>query len=104
RRRRTAHAVLQGISSTVLFANDGRDGDCGIAGGHGDGDARRRREPGDRVDHAGGDGKGIAVRDPRRRPHGGRGHDRGDYYVASCVETGELRSAGTTEAAAPTRA
>src|ERR1019366_4632702 len=43
----------------------------------------RQREPGDRADHAGGDGKGIAVRDSRRRPHGGRGHDRGDYSVAS---------------------
>ena len=82
RRRREAYAVLQGISSTVLFADDGRDGDCGVAGGDGDGDAGRQREPGDRTDHAGGDGKGIAVRDPRRRAHGGSGHDRGDCDVA----------------------
>jgi len=32
-RRRAAHAVLQGLSSAVLFADDGRDGDCGVAGG-----------------------------------------------------------------------
>src|SRR5208282_4349552 len=81
-RRRAAHAVLQGISSAVLFAHDGRDRGGGVAGGDGDGDAGRQREPGDRTDHAGGDGKGIAVRDSRRRAHGGRGHDRGDYYLA----------------------
>ena len=78
-RRRAAYAILQGLSSAVLFADDGRDRDRGVAGRHGDGDAGRQREPGDRTDHAGGDGKGLAVRDPRRRPHGGRGHDRGDY-------------------------
>ena len=32
-----------------------------------------------RVDHAGGDGKGIAIRDPRRWPHGGSGNDQRDY-------------------------
>jgi elongation factor Tu len=26
--------------------------------------------------------KGLALCDPRRRPHGGRGHDLGDYQVA----------------------
>ena len=46
-RRRAAHAVLQGISSAVLSANDGRDRSGGVAGGHGDGDAGRQREPGD---------------------------------------------------------
>src|SRR5208337_3022558 len=60
-RRRAAYAVFQGVSSAVLFADDGRDGDRGVAGGDGDGDAGRQREPGDRVDHAGGDGKGLAV-------------------------------------------
>ena len=80
-RRRAAYAVLQGIPSAVLSANDGRDGRGGVAGGHGDGDAGRQREPGDRVDHAGGDGEGLAVRDSRRRPHGGRGNDCGDYSV-----------------------
>ncbi len=62
RRRRTSYAILQGLSSAVLLANDGRDGDRGVAGGHGDGDAGRQREPGDRTDHAGRDGKGITVR------------------------------------------
>ena len=33
---------------------------------------------GDRADHAGGDGEGIALRHPRRRPHGGRRHDLGN--------------------------
>ncbi len=38
----------------------------------------RQREPGDRVDHAGGDGEGLALRHSRRRTHGGRGNDCGD--------------------------
>ena len=43
--------------------------------------------PGDNVsaaggaDHAGGAGKGLALCDPRRRPHGGRGHGFGDCQV-----------------------
>ena len=36
----------------------------------------------DRVDHAGGDGEGVALRDSRRRPHGRRRNGRGDYCVA----------------------
>jgi len=36
-----AYAVLQGVSAAVLFADDGRDGDCGVAGGDGAGDAGR---------------------------------------------------------------
>ena len=45
--------------------------------------------PGDNVqldggaDYAGGAGKGLALCDPRRRPHGGRGHGIGDYQVSS---------------------
>ena len=81
RRRWTTYAVLQGISSAVLSAHDGRDGSGGVAGGHRDGDAGGQRQPGDRVDHAGGHGKGLAVCDSRRRAHGGRGHDRGDCDV-----------------------
>ena len=46
-RRRTAHAVLQGIPAAVLFPDDGRDGIGGIAGRGGDGDAGRQRELGD---------------------------------------------------------
>ena len=46
-RGRAAYAVLQGISSAVLSANNGRDGRSGVAGGHRDGDAGRQREPGD---------------------------------------------------------
>ena len=47
RRRWAAHAVLQGISSAVLSANDGRDRSCGTAFWHRDGDARRQRAAGD---------------------------------------------------------
>ncbi len=91
RRRRTSYAILQGISSAVLSKDDGRDRDCGVAGGHGDGDAGRQREPGDRADHAGGDGEGIAVCDPRRWPHGGSRHDRGDRHVTNeeCAVAGK---------------
>ncbi len=45
--------------------------------------------PGDNVqldggaDYAGGAGKGLALCDPRRRPHGGRGHGLGDYQVGA---------------------
>ena len=50
--------------------------------------------PGDNVsltggaDYAGGDGKGPAVCDPRRRPHGGRRHDLGDYQVSEDSDSG----------------
>ena len=40
-------------------------------------------------------GKGLAVRDPRRRTHGGRGHGVGDYQVDSCqwsVVSGQFRA------------
>ena len=87
RRRRAAYAVLQGIPSAVLSAHDGRDGRGGVSGGHGDGDAGRQRQLGDRADHARGHGKGPALRDPRRRTYGWRWHDRGDCAVraaASC--------------------
>ena len=36
----------------------------------------------DRADYAGGHGEGTALRDSRRRPDGGRGHDLGNYQVA----------------------
>src|SRR2546427_240686 len=65
-----------------------------IVGGQGDGDAGRQREPGDRVDHAGSNGKGLAVRDSRRRPHGGRRHDRGDCYVVRSQKLGNAEVTG----------
>ena len=46
-RRWTSYAVLQGLPSAVLLPHDGRDGSGGVAGGHGDGDAGRQREPDD---------------------------------------------------------
>ncbi len=81
-RRRAAYAILQGLSSAVLFADDGRDGDRRVTGGHGDGDAGRQCEPGDRTDHAGGDGKRLALRDSRRRAHRRRRNDCGNCEVA----------------------
>ena len=83
RRRWEAYAVLQGIPSAILFAHDGRNGRGGTSGGHGDGDAGRQREPGDRTDHTGGHGKRFALRDSRRRTHGRRRNDRGDCAVAT---------------------
>jgi len=77
-RRRTAHAVLQGLPAAVLLPDDGRDGSSGASGGRGDGDAGRQRGADGGADYAGGVGKGPAVCDPRGRPHGGRGNDFGD--------------------------
>ena len=68
----TAHAVLPGVPAAVLFPDDGRDGELRAAGGDGDGDAGgQHRDDGD-ADPADRDGRGAAVRDPRRRPHGRR--------------------------------
>ncbi len=47
RRRRAAHAVLQGLPAAVLLADDGRDRSSGVAGGDRDGDAGRQRAAGD---------------------------------------------------------
>src|SRR5204862_5892637 len=52
-----------------------------IAGRRRDGDAGRQREPGDRVDHAGGAGEGAAIRYPRRRTNRGSGNGSGDYCL-----------------------
>ena len=83
-RGRPSYAVLQGLPAAVLLPHDGRDGSGGAAGGHGDGDAGRQRAADGGADYAGGVGKGLAVRDPRRRTHGGRGHGVGDYQVDAC--------------------
>ncbi len=82
-RRRAAHAVFQRIPAAVLLPDDGRDGRGASAGRHGDGDAGRQRDGGDRADHAGGDGEGLALRHPRRRPHGRRRHHHGNHRVRS---------------------
>ena len=93
RRRWTAYAILQGIPAAILSAHDGRDGRGGVAGGHGDGDAGRQRQPGNRTDHAGGDGEGPAVCDSRRRPHGRRRNDRGDCAVTRSSADTPVRTA-----------
>ena len=78
-RGRAAHAVLQGIPAAVLLPDDGRDGRGGAAGGHRNGDARRQCEPDGGADHAGGHGQGVALRDSRGRPHGGRRYRDGHH-------------------------
>ena len=56
-----AHAVLSGVPAAVLLPDDGRDGQCGAAGGHGDGDAwGQHRDDGD-ADCADRDGRGAAL-------------------------------------------
>src|SRR5207253_10866343 len=72
------------------FQDDGRDGIGGVAGRRGDGDAGRQREPGDRVDHAGGVGEGAAVRDPRRRPNGRSRYGSRNYSVAKSFRVNRL--------------
>ena len=77
-RGRAPHAVLRRVSAAVLLPYDGRDGSGEAAGRSGDGDAGRQRADGSGVDHADRDGQPVAVRDPRRRTHGGLGCGDGD--------------------------
>src|SRR5207302_4001090 len=94
-----AQAVFQGVWATVLPAEDGRDGDGGAAGGGGDGDAGGQHEDDDRADHADCDGGAAAVRDPRRRPHGGRRRGHQDLEVARTpwrAESGFVSKRSTT--------
>ena len=80
-RRGTAHAVLQRVPAAVLFSDDGRDGSGDAAGGDGNGDAGRQREPGDRTDHAHRHGERAALRHPRGRPHGRRRYRRRNFEI-----------------------
>ena len=74
-----AHAVLSGVPAAVLFSDDGRDGELRAAGGDGDGDAwGQHRDDGD-ADPADRDGRGVALRDSRGRPHGRRRRGGQDY-------------------------
>src|SRR5947208_2859412 len=59
-------------------AGDGGDGAGGAGGGEGGGGG----DDGDRVDHAGGDGEGVAVCDPGGGADGGRRRRDGDHGVA----------------------
>ena len=61
---RSSHSVLRWISSAVLFSDDGCDGCFEVAGGHGDGDARRQRQPGGGADRSHRHGEGRAIRHP----------------------------------------
>src|SRR2546427_24105 len=84
-----ANAVFQGVSAAVLFSDDGRDGDGGVAGGGGDGEAGGQHEDDDRADHADRDGGAAAVRDSRGRPHGGRRRGHEDLEVTRAYAAGE---------------
>ena len=72
---------FKGYRPQFYFRTTDVTGVATLAGGHRDGDAGRQRGAGDRADHAGGDGEGLAVRDPRRRTHRGRRHHHRDYCV-----------------------
>src|SRR5512134_99118 len=78
-----SHPVFQRVPSAVLFPDDGRDGDRGVAGGGGDGDAGGQRADDGGADRTGGDGEGAAVRDPRGRPHRGRRRRLGNPGIAT---------------------
>ena len=69
---------FNGLPAAVLPADDGRDGVDVPARRRGDGDARGQHEHPGGADHAGGDREGVEVRDPRRRPDGGRRDGHGD--------------------------
>jgi len=51
--------VLQGLPAAVLLPYDGRDGSGGVAGGHGDGDARDNVALRLKLNYSGGDGQGL---------------------------------------------
>ena len=70
---------FKGYRPQFYFRTTDVTGVAELPGGRGDGDARRQRGAGGGTDHAGGHGEGLAVRHPRRRTHGGRRHDLGDY-------------------------
>ena len=71
-RRRKTHTVFHGLSTAVLFPNNGCDGRRALAGRRGDGDAGRQHSDGDRIDRADCDGEGIALCHQRRRQNGRR--------------------------------
>ena len=68
-RRRPPHAVLQQLPPAVLLPHDRRDGCGGAAEGQGDGHAGRQRQHHRQADQPDRDGRGPALRHPRRRPN-----------------------------------
>ena len=61
------------------------------AGGHRDGDAGRQHLDGGRADRADRDGRGAALRDPRRRPHRRRRRRRQDHQVSEPADARRRR-------------
>ncbi len=80
-RRRTPHAVLQQLPAAVLLPHDRRDRSCRAAEGQGNGHARRQRQHHRQADRTDRDGRGPAIRHPRRWPHGRRGRRCQDHGV-----------------------
>ena len=78
------HTVLRRLPSPVLLPDHRRDRPGTPAGGSGDGHARRQRGDEGRHDRPDRDGRGLALRDPRGRPHGrrGPGHQGREVAVA----------------------
>ena len=100
----SAHAVLPWVPAAVLFPDDGRDGELRAAGGDGDGDAwGQHRDDGD-ADPADRDGRGLAVRDPRRRPHGRRRRRRQGARVIRNQNSGIRYQKSQTKGDGSTRA
>jgi translation elongation factor TU len=81
RRRRASYSVLQWLPSSVLLPHHRCNRDSKAACRHGDGDAGRQHSAGDRAAHAGGHGKGPALRYSRRRSNRRRRGYLGDYRV-----------------------
>ena len=80
-RGRAPHAVLQRLSSAVLLPHDGRHRLARAAFGHRDGHAGRQRHDRCQADRADRNGRGPALRDPRRRPHRRFGGCQQDHEV-----------------------
>ncbi len=81
-----AYAVLPGVPAAVLFPDHGRDRQLRAAGGHGDGDAWGQRVVDGDADCADRDGRGLALRDSRRRPHRRRRRRRQDFRVIEVLQ------------------
>ena len=84
-RRRAAYAVFHRLPAAVLLPHDRRDRRREAADRRRDGDAGRQRELRSELDHAGGSGEGLALRDSRRRAHSWRRRGYGNHRVMPAV-------------------
>ena len=82
---------FQGYRPQFYFRTTDVTGQLRAAGGHGDGDAGgQHRDDGD-ADRADRDGRGPALRDPRRRPYRRRRRRRQDHRVSDAMRARKLR-------------